>query len=574
MSAAAAPSPTTSPPEPSRLWLPCLLAAALLCYGLGIESPGRFKGDELYYMRSGAEMVWTGDWRVPVYEGQVRFQKPPAAYWLVAASYRLLGVDLWSARLPSVLLAAAGIGLAHRLGRLLYGSRRAGLYAAAALLSSYGFYRHGRWALTDTLLSVAMLAAFLGFAEATFRGRRGGAIAGWGALAVATLTKGPIALGVGGGGLLLFAALAPADLRRRLRCVLDPAGLLLYAALVGGWLALLLHTVGLDAASAGSGHELAKHFRPNPLRVFSGFAYYLDAALRGLFPWAFLLLFFLRREERDAAFRYLGAWSLAVVAPFALFVRMLRLRYLVVGIPALAILCGGALARIEECAGLRSRLVRFVLAAFVAGYAFALGLALLTLVPLAWHLASPVLGAAAVALALAAAGLLAGAAALRGNARFETVVLGSALGTTLLFGIYYGSWYPHARTVPAYELGRRLRPELAPDASLGTVGLDAEDRSFLSVGAAVAVRNPSPRRDPGRTVAGLEAAPPDVLVTTAPALATLPARLRAIYTEEFRTPGAGLHLAPEAGLRLLWGRPARLRTDDPDLVVLRRRPAP
>jgi len=567
------PVPDAAPREPSRAWLPLLLAATLFCYGLGIEAPGRFKGDELFYMRSAAEMVWTGDWRLPVYEGEVRYQKPPAAYWLVAASYRLLGVDLWSARLPSVLLAAAGVGLAHRLGRLLYGSRRAGLYSAAALLSSYGFYRHGRWALTDTLLSVATLAAFLGFAEAIFRGRRAGAVAAWAALAVATLTKGPIALGVGGGGLLLFAALAPGDVRRRLRCVLDPVGIALYALLVGGWLALLLHTVGLDAAGAGSGHELAKHFRPNPFRVFSGLAYYADAAVRGLFPWAFLLLFYRRRAERDAAFGYLAAWSLAVILPFALFVRMLRLRYLVVGIPALAVLAGGALARLEERGGRAERLVRWVLAAFVAGYAFALGLALLALLPMAWQLRSAVLGAAAAALALAAAGLLVGVRALRRSGPFDVRVLGSALGTALLFAIYYGSWYPHARTLPSYELGRRLRAELAPGTTLGTAGLDPQERSFLSIGAGLPVRNPSPRDDLGRTAAGLEAAPPDVLVATAPALAELPAGLRAGYTEELRTSGSGLQLTPEAGLRLLRGRPARLHTRDPELVILRRRPA-
>ncbi len=571
MSTASALAPGPAPAEPSRLWLPLLLLAALLCYGLGIEAPGRFKGDELYYMRSGAEMLWTGDWRVPVYEGEVRYQKPPAAYWLVAASYRLFGVDLWPARLPSVLLAAAGIALAHRLGRLLYGSRRAGLYSAAALLSSYGFYRHGRWALTDTLLSVAMLGAFLGFAEAFLRGRRAGAVAGWIALAVATLTKGPIALLVGGGGLLLFAALAPGEARRRLRRVIDPVGLLLYAALVGGCLALVLHTVGVDAAGSGSGRELAKHFRPNPFRFVSGGLYYVDAALRGLFPWTLLLLFFARREERDLAFRYLAAWSLAVITPFALFVRMLRLRYLLVGIPALAVLAGGALARVEERAGLRSRLVRLVLAAFVAGYAFALGLAVFALLPLAWQLSSPVLAGAAAALGLAATGLLVGSAALRRSAPFEARILGSALGTTLLFGIYYGSWYPHARTVPAYELGRRLRPALAGGATLGTLGLRAEDRSFLSVGAAVPVRNPSPPRDPARALAALEAAPPDVLVATEPALARLPDALRATYTEELRVDGAGLSLTPAAGLRVLRGRPAHLRTPDPDLVVLRHR---
>ena len=43
-------------------------------------------------------MVASGDWLTPHYNYDVRFQKPILLYWLIAASYAVLGVTEAAAR--------------------------------------------------------------------------------------------------------------------------------------------------------------------------------------------------------------------------------------------------------------------------------------------------------------------------------------------------------------------------------------------------------------------------------------------------------------------------------------------
>ena len=62
-----------------------------------------------------------GDYLVPVYRGQHFLDKPILPIWVVAASYRLLGVSVFAERLPT---AVAGLLTALLLG--LWVRRRAG----------------------------------------------------------------------------------------------------------------------------------------------------------------------------------------------------------------------------------------------------------------------------------------------------------------------------------------------------------------------------------------------------------------------------------------------------------------
>ena len=84
----------------SLLVMLALLLPALLI-GLG-ERP-LYKIQEVRIAETAREMVVSGDWLVPRYNGELRLQKPPLPYWLTAASYRLFGVNETATRLPAVL---------------------------------------------------------------------------------------------------------------------------------------------------------------------------------------------------------------------------------------------------------------------------------------------------------------------------------------------------------------------------------------------------------------------------------------------------------------------------------------
>ncbi|OHB59263.1 MAG: hypothetical protein A2173_09925 [Planctomycetes bacterium RBG_13_44_8b] len=78
----------------------CILTAF---WRLGSKSIGNH---EAYVGVVAREMLKSGDWAVPVFNGQVRLQKTPLSYWLTAAAAKTVGeVNDFIVRLPSAALA-------------------------------------------------------------------------------------------------------------------------------------------------------------------------------------------------------------------------------------------------------------------------------------------------------------------------------------------------------------------------------------------------------------------------------------------------------------------------------------
>ena len=68
---------------------------------------------------AGWDMVETGRILVPhILDRPIIDNRPPGAWWLIAASYKLTGVrNTWTARLPSALAALVCILLVYAMGR-------------------------------------------------------------------------------------------------------------------------------------------------------------------------------------------------------------------------------------------------------------------------------------------------------------------------------------------------------------------------------------------------------------------------------------------------------------------------
>lgn len=73
--------------------------------------------DETRFAEASREMLQRGDYVVPWFNGHWRFDKPVLIYWCQSASYRLLGVNDFAARLPSVLFTAVTAMLLVHWGR-------------------------------------------------------------------------------------------------------------------------------------------------------------------------------------------------------------------------------------------------------------------------------------------------------------------------------------------------------------------------------------------------------------------------------------------------------------------------
>lgn len=83
------------------LFIYCLILFLLFLWNVPLLDP-----DEPVYGETAKEMLATGDFLSPRIYGEFWYDKPPLFYWLEAASFSILGISTFSARLPSALIGA------------------------------------------------------------------------------------------------------------------------------------------------------------------------------------------------------------------------------------------------------------------------------------------------------------------------------------------------------------------------------------------------------------------------------------------------------------------------------------
>lgn len=173
-------------------------------------------------------------WLVPVFQGEVRLQKPPLPYWCTALAFKLFGYGPAAARIVPAFLGLLSLGLMHRLCLLTTGPRVA-MIAVAAWVSSYFVIDEFRKAMADPYLAFFTLAAVVVWIEASSREKRG---VMWMPLLYVLLAGGALAKGP---VILLHVCIALAAFtwchRRRPRAswMAHIAGIALFAAIVLPW---------------------------------------------------------------------------------------------------------------------------------------------------------------------------------------------------------------------------------------------------------------------------------------------------------------------------------------------------
>jgi 4-amino-4-deoxy-L-arabinose transferase-like glycosyltransferase len=149
---------------------------------------------DAWYAEGAREMVALGNYLTPHLNYEPWLEKPIMIFWLTCASYKLLGVNEFAARLPSALSAIALIALVFNFARK-YIQQRVAIFAAMILLSSPLFCVVGHMSQTDMPLTLFVFAA-LSFAFDALRSGQTKDNFSWigfyVACGLAVLTKGPI----------------------------------------------------------------------------------------------------------------------------------------------------------------------------------------------------------------------------------------------------------------------------------------------------------------------------------------------------------------------------------------------
>ncbi len=126
------------------LYLIALLVPLLYFFNLGsfqVWSP-----NEAFYADSARRMLQSGDFITPYYNGELRLNKPPMTYWLVALGYYLFGINEFALRFMHALLGL-GTGLITMLmAKELTGSWRVGMLSLVMLTLSVQFFANSQYA--------------------------------------------------------------------------------------------------------------------------------------------------------------------------------------------------------------------------------------------------------------------------------------------------------------------------------------------------------------------------------------------------------------------------------------------
>lgn len=150
--------------------------------------------DEPRYARTAVEMVESGNYLVPTFNGRIWFDKPPLLYWLMSLPISLAGPTELACRFFGVLGAALTCLLTFFIGKQLLGTK-AGLWAMVILASTLMILIVGTTAISDTVLLPFIVAVMAVFAQSISSAipLSGMFLVGV-ALGLGMLTKGPIGL--------------------------------------------------------------------------------------------------------------------------------------------------------------------------------------------------------------------------------------------------------------------------------------------------------------------------------------------------------------------------------------------
>jgi 4-amino-4-deoxy-L-arabinose transferase-like glycosyltransferase len=310
-----------------KLLLPLLLlfvlAGCLFFAGLG--SLPLLEPDEGRNAEVAREMVASGDWITPHYDGLPYLDKPAVFFWLVASSFKLAGLREWSARAPSAWMGLCLLLLSWFLARRMFGdstAARAGVIIATAPLVMV-FSRLVIFDMTLAFFITLAMASFW-FAEAAEFRRPELDILMFLAMGLATITKGPV------GFLLPLLSLAAYEALRgqlqelkRLRWGL---GCAVFLATVLPWF-ISVSIRHPDFPRYALLEESLTRFSGGLVHRKGGLLYYIPVYLAGFFPWSIVLLWVgWSRHKRWKEFRlgsfspnlYLLTWFLVTFALFSL----------------------------------------------------------------------------------------------------------------------------------------------------------------------------------------------------------------------------------------------------------------
>ena len=353
----------------SSLWL---LVIGWIAFGWNLGNVGLIDETEPLFAEASRQMLLTGDWITPFFNGETRFDKPALIYWCQAIAYSIMGVNEWSVRMPSVLAAMSVIALSFytvqwyftekdELEQVTNLPRRYLTAAVAAALMALNpeMIVWGRTGVSDMLLTgcigSTLLCFFLGYAQnnrpvviANWQFPNQWYLASYVLIAGAILTKGPVGIVLPGLIMIAFALYVGKfwQIWREMRPIL---GMVIVLALSLPWYILVTWRNGWNFINAFFVYHNIERFTEVVNGHSAPWYFYFLVVLLGFAPYAVYIpeslvrlklwqrSYWLQKERSQHLGLFVSLWFLGVFGFFTVSVTKLP-SYVLPLMPAAAIL--------------------------------------------------------------------------------------------------------------------------------------------------------------------------------------------------------------------------------------------
>ena len=305
--------------------------------------------DEGRYAEIAREMLVTGDWVTPRYNGYKYFEKPPLQIWATATAFNIFGVGDWQARLWTALTGFLTIVFIGFTGARIYSSR-AGWLAAVALASSPMWVIGGHINSLDMGLSAFLVAALCSLLLAQTSSNktysRNWMWACWAFMALATLSKGVIGVAIPGMVFAVYSITAwDWKIWKRLHII---SGSILFLAITAPWFVLIAQR-NPEFLEFFFIHEHLQRFTQTAHSRTGPIYFFLPLLLLGFLPWIAQVPGAIAQTWRERNREFSSGWLLTcwfvVILGFFSISQSKLPGYIIPLFPALALIVGSQLDR-------------------------------------------------------------------------------------------------------------------------------------------------------------------------------------------------------------------------------------
>jgi len=306
--------------------------------------------DEGRYAEMAREMLVTGDWVTPRYNGYKYFEKPPLQVWATAATFQAFGIGDWQARLWTALTGFLTILAIGFTGARIY-NPRAGWIAALVLASSPMWVISGHFNSLDMGLSAFLVAALcsLLLAQTSHNktSSRNWMWACWVFMALATLSKGLIGAAIPAMVFIAYSISAwDWKIWTRLRLF---SGIIIYLLITAPWFVLIAQR-NPEFLEFFFIHEHLQRFTQDTHSRTGPIYYFAPLLIIGALPWVLQIPGSIAQAWQERRREFSSGWLLvcwfAIIFTFFSVSHSKLPGYIIPIFPALALLTGSRLDRL------------------------------------------------------------------------------------------------------------------------------------------------------------------------------------------------------------------------------------